>query len=392
MTMNDLRASLAIDYDGPLIDVPFLDLHGMHASMKDDILADVADLIDTSAFSNGPAVVEFEGEFARYCGTSSCVGVASGLDALRLALIAAGIEAGDEVIVPANTFIATVEAVTQAGGRPVLVDASENDYNLDPAAAEAAVTPRSRFLLPVHLYGQLADMRALGALARRHGLGVLEDACQAHGGERDGIRAGTSGFAAAFSFYPGKNLGAFGDAGGITTNDAELTRKIRSFGDHGRRAGTKHEHEYSGRNSRLDALQAAILSIKLKRLDKWNAARRAASDLYRTTLEGTDCRVLGVVPGSTPVHHLEVIRVSDRASVTSALDAHGIGWGLHYPIPCHHQDPFTRFAHGPYIVTERAAGQIVSVPMFPTITRREVERVCEILVAATQGSASGTGT
>jgi dTDP-4-amino-4,6-dideoxygalactose transaminase len=236
----------------------------------------------------------------------------------------------------------------------------------------------------------MPDMDAIAAVTRKAGIALIEDAAQAQGARWRDRRAGSFGHAAAFSFYPGKNLGAFGDAGGITTNDVELTRRIRSYADHGRVLGTKHQHGVSGRNSRLDALQAAILSVKLERLDAWNAQRRAAADYYRELLDGSDCRVLHADPQGTPVYHLEIVRVADREAVTNALDAHGIGWGLHYPIPCHQQDPFTRFAHGACIVTENAADEIVSVPMFPTITRREVERVCEILVAAGQGSARGT--
>jgi dTDP-4-amino-4,6-dideoxygalactose transaminase len=371
--------------------IPFLDLAGQHAEIADELDEAWAKVTSTNGFIGGAYVAAFEAEYAEYCQTAECIGVANGTDAIELILRGMGIGAGDEVIVPANTFVATVEAVVEVGATPVFVDVDESTLLVTAAHIEAAITSSTAAVMPVDLYGQMPDMDAISAVTTKAGIALIEDAAQAQGARWHDRRAGSIGHAGAFSFYPGKNLGAFGDAGGITTNDAQLTRKIRSFADHGRRAGTKHEHELSGCNSRLDALQAAILSIKLTRLDGWNAARRAASDLYRTLLDGTGCRVLGVLPGSTPVHHLEVIRVSDRAAVTAALDAHGIGWGLHYPIPCHHQSPFTRFAHGRYIITEKAAGEIVSVPMFPTITRREVERVCEILVAATQGSASGTG-
>ena len=370
--------------------IPFLDLAGQHAEISDELDEAWAKVTSTSGFIGGPYVAAFETEYAEYCQVAECIGVANGTDAISLILRGLAIGSGDEVILPANTFVATVEAVVEVGATPVFVDVDEGTLLVSAAHIEAAITPKTAAAIVVHLYGQMPDMDAISAVTAKAGIALVEDAAQAQGARWRDRRAGSFGIAGAFSFYPGKNLGAFGDAGGITTNDAELSRKIRSYGDHGRRAGTKHEHEYSGCNSRLDALQAAILSIKLKRLDAWNAARGAASDLYRSLLDGTNCRVLDVDPQSTPVHHLEVVRVADRESVVSALDAHGIGWGLHYPIPCHHQTPFTRFAHGPYIVTETAADQIVSVPMFPTITRREVERVCEILVAATQGSASGT--
>jgi dTDP-4-amino-4,6-dideoxygalactose transaminase len=273
----------------------------------------------------------------------------------------------------------------------VFVDVADNTLLVTAAHIEAAVTPRTAAAIVVHLYGQMPDMDAISAVTDKAGIVLIEDAAQAQGAAWRGRRAGSWGRAASFSFYPGKNLGAFGDAGAITTNDAELTKSIRSLGDHGRRLGTKHEHALSGVNSRLDALQAAILSIKLERLDEWNGRRRKAADSYRELLAGSDVRVLHNAPEATPIYHLEIVRVSDREAVTGALDAHGIGWGLHYPIPCHQQNPFTRFAQGPCMITENAAREILSVPMFPTITRREVERVCEILVAASQGSPSGTG-
>src|SRR5438552_346361 len=213
--------------------VPFLDLAPSHEGLKADLLGAISDLIDTGAFTNGPAVAEFERAFAAYCGTAYCVGTASGLDALRLGLLAAQIAPGDEVVVPAMTFVATLEAVTQAGGRPVIADVRHDDYGLDPAAAEAALSPRTRFLLPVHLYGQLADMHGLRAVASTHGLRVLEDACQAHGAERDGLRAGAAGDVAAFSFYPGKNLGAFGDGGAVVTDDEHIAARIRAAGSGG---------------------------------------------------------------------------------------------------------------------------------------------------------------
>ena len=371
--------------------IPFLDLAGQHAEIADELDEAWAKVTSTNGFIGGPYVAAFEAEYAEFCQTSECIGVANGTDAISLILRGLGIGSGDEVIVPANTFVATIEAIVEVGATPVFVDVDDHTLLVTAEHIEAAVTPRTVAAIVVHLYGSVPDMDAITAVTSKAKIALIEDGAQAQGARWLDRRTGSFGHAAAFSFYPGKNLGAFGDAGAITTSDADLARRIRSFGDHGRRAGTKHEHEYSGVNSRLDALQAAILSIKLKRLDAWNASRRAAADLYRTLLDGTGCRVLGIDPRSTPVHHLEIVRVADRGRVTAALDTHGIGWGLHYPIPCHHQTPFTRFAHGQYIVTETAAQEIVSVPMFPTITRREVERVCEILVAATQGSASGTG-
>jgi dTDP-4-amino-4,6-dideoxygalactose transaminase len=372
MKTNDLRPSMTIDR----VEVPFLDLHGMHAGIKAEILADMADLIETSAFSNGPAVAEFERAFAQFCGTSTCVGVASGLDALRLALIAAGIEPGDEVIVPANTFIATVEAVTQAGGRPVLADVSDHDYNLDPAAVEAAVTPRTRFLLPVHLYGQLADMDALRPLADRHGLKILEDACQAHGAERDGVRAGTGGFAAAFSFYPGKNLGAMGDAGALVTDDADLAARVRMLREHGQ--SRKYEHDVPGYTARLDTLQALVLLRKLPLLAGWNDERRAAARLYADVLEGVGDLVLPAsARGSDPVWHLFVVRTADPAALAASLGERGISTGRHYPTSIHLTGAYAHLGYGPgdFPIAEGLAREVVSLPVFPGITEAQIDAV-----------------
>jgi dTDP-4-amino-4,6-dideoxygalactose transaminase len=376
MTLNELQTPSAIGAPRRSVAVPFLDLLEVHASIKDAVLADVAQLIDTSAFCNGPAVAQFEGEFARFCGTTSCVGVASGLDALRLCLVAAGLEPGDEVIVPANTFIATVEAVTQAGGQPVLADASEGDYNLDPSAAAAAVTPRSRFLLPVHLYGQLADMRALGALAERHGLQILEDACQAHGAVRDGVRAGRAGLAAAFSFYPGKNLGAMGDAGALVTDDAELATLMRALREHGQRR--KYEHDVAGYTSRLDTLQALVLLRKLPRLPDYNEERRMAARFYGDALGGVGDLVLPPCPpGSDPVWHLFVVRTADPDALAASLRERGIGTGRHYPVPIHLTGAYAGLGYGPgdFPVAERLAREVLSLPIFPGISEAQLEAV-----------------
>ena len=375
----------------PTDDIPFLDLAAQHAEIADELDEAWAKVTSTSGFIGGAYVAAFESEYAAYCQTAECVGVANGTDALELILTGLGIGPGDEVIVPANTFVATVEAVVAARATPVFVDVDDDTLVVTAAHVEAAITPRTAAAMVVHLYGQMPDMDAIGEVTRRKGIALIEDAAQAQGARWGDRPAGSFGVAAGFSFYPGKNLGAFGDAGAITTSDPVLTRKIRGIADHGRRLGTRHEHDISGRNSRLDALQAAILSIKLTKLDGWNAKRRAAADHYRELLDATNCRVLHVDPRSTPVHHLGIVRVQDRDRVVSALDAHGIGWGLHYPIPAHLQTPFVQYATTACPVTEQAAGEIVSVPMFPTITRREVERVCEVLIDATQGSVRGTG-
>jgi dTDP-4-amino-4,6-dideoxygalactose transaminase len=371
-------------------DVPFLDLAAQHAEIAVELDEAWAKITAANSFIGGSYVGDFESEFADFCGVKECVGVANGTDALELILRGLDLREGDEVIVPANTFVATVEAIVAVGSTPVFVDVEDDTLLVAAANIEAAITERTAAAIAVHLYGQMPDMDAISEVTERAGIALVEDAAQAHGARWLDKRAGSFGAAAAFSFYPGKNLGAFGDAGAITTSDTELSERIRSLADHGRRMGTRHEHDLSGRNSRLDALQAAVLSIKLRRLDDWNASRRAAADLYRKLLDATNCRVLHSDPRSTPVHHLEIVRVPQRDQVLSALDAQGIGWGLHYPIPSHQQTPFEQFARTPQPVTEAAAGEIVSVPMFPTITPHEVERVCEVLLDATQGSASGT--
>ena len=266
------------------IAVPFVDLGRLNEPIRAEFLEAVAGLVDSGAFVNGPAVGSFERAFASYCGTGEAVGVASGLDALRLALLAGGIQPGDEVIVPAQTFVATLEAVTQAGGTPVPADIGPLDYNLDPAAAEAAVTSRTRFLLPVHLYGQMADMQSLRSVADRAGLAIVEDACQAHGAERDGLRAGGGGLAGAFSFYPAKNLGAMGDAGALTTDDENLAEAVRALREHGQRR--KYHHDLEGYTARLDTIQAIVLELKLRLLDGWNEERRAAAQRSRRGARG----------------------------------------------------------------------------------------------------------
>jgi dTDP-4-amino-4,6-dideoxygalactose transaminase len=294
----------------PAVAVPFLDLAAIHAPLKERVLHEFGELIDSGAFTGGPAVRAFEDAFASYCRAPVCVGVASGLDALRLGLLASGLEPGDEVVIPAGTFVATAEAVTQAGGMPVLADISEADYCLDAEAAAAAISDRTRSVMPVHLYGQLADMCALSSVAARAGVSILEDACQAHGAERDGVRAGSSGHAAAFSFYPGKNLGAAGDAGALVTGDADLAARMRALREHGQTA--KYVHAFEGWTARLDTIQAIFLSNKLPLLDDWNEQRRAAAAFYGGVLRGVGDLKLPPVPhGSDPVWHLYVVRTAD---------------------------------------------------------------------------------
>jgi dTDP-4-amino-4,6-dideoxygalactose transaminase len=358
--------------------VPFLDLGPAHRVIKEELLADFAALIETGAFSNGPAVREFEAAFAAFCGVRRCVGTASGLDALRLALIAAGLEPGDEVVLPAMTFVATAEAVTQAGGRPVLADISEADYNLDVDATADAVTERTRFLLPVHLYGQLADMRALAALAAAEGLQIVEDACQAHGASREGIGAGTLGLASAFSFYPGKNLGAFGDAGALVTDCDELDGHVRALREHGQRA--KYVHVTEGYTARLDTIQAIALLRKLPYLTKWTEQRVAIAAAYDRLLDGVGDLVLPpVAPGSYPVWHLYVVRTGDPAALGAFLTDRGIATGRHYPTPVHLTPAYRRLGYrqGEFPVAEKLGHGCLSLPLFPGMTQSQVEVVAE---------------
>lgn len=366
--------------------VPFLDLGAIHSDLKDDLLESFAALIDSGAFINGPQVREFEEAFATYVGTTEAIGLASGLDALRLGLLAMGIEPGDEVLVPANTFVATLEAVTQAGGVPVPVDMSETDWNIDVAAAEAALGEKTRFLLPVHLYGQMADIRALVTLADRHHLAVLEDACQAHGATRDGFAAGTLGAAAAFSFYPGKNLGAFGDAGALTTNNAALADTVRALREHGQRA--KYQHEREGWTGRLDTIQAIVLSAKLARLDGWNEERRVIARHYLERLAGVgDLELPPVAADSEPVWHLFVVRTADPAALAEALNARGIASGRHYPDAVHLTEAYRGLGYerGAFPVAERHADRVLSLPIFPGMTIEAADAVVAAVLAFFDG-------
>ena len=379
-------ALVSTDVSATNTPVGFLELSHVHEGLREAILADVAALIDSNAYTNGPAVAEFEAAFAGYCNVAHCVGVGSGLDALRLGLIAGGLEPGDEVLVPANTFIATVEAVTQAGAVPVFVDASETDWNIDVAAAEDAISERTRVVMPVHLYGQLADMRALLGLGERHGLRVFEDAAQAHGGTRDGLVAGSSGFAGAFSFYPGKNLGAMGDAGALVTNDPALADSVRKLREHGQ--ASKYRHELEGFTSRLDTIQATVLLRKLPLLDEWNEARRAAAAVYSEELAGVgDLRLPPVPDGSDPVWHLYVIRTADPERLAEFLRERGIGTGRHYPQPPHLSPAYERlgYAPGAFPVAEALAHEGLSLPIFPGISEAQLAAVVAAVGAYFRG-------
>ena len=328
------------------------------------------------AFINGRAVQDFEEAFASWTGRSECIGVASGLDALRLGLAALDIGPGDEVLVPAMTFVATFEAVAQVGATPVPVDVRADDFGLDAAAVDAAVTPRTRALVPVHLYGQMADSQQLEKVAKGHGLHVLEDACQAHGAERDGRHAGGWGQAAAFSFYPSKNLGAMGDAGALVTDDAGLAKRVRALRQHGETS--RYRSHYVGYTARLDTLQAVVLSHKLPLVEGWNEQRREVAAAYTEALSGVgDLRLPKSVPGSLHVWHLYALRTADPASLADYLTRRGIAFGRHYPEPPHLSAAFASLGYGAgaFPIAEAIAAETLSLPLYPGITHAQIGAV-----------------
>ena len=355
--------------------IPFVDLKAQYRLLAPEIDQAIHEVVSRADFVLGEAVEKFEEEFASYVGTRHAIGVGSGLAALELALRAYNIGPGDEVITAANTYIATVLAILAVGARPVLADADPATYNLSPAALEAAITPRTRAVMPVHLYGQPVDLDAILATAERHHLLVIEDAAQAHGARYRGKRVGGFGQAAGFSFYPGKNLGAYGDGGLVTTNDDQIAEKIRRLRNYGQRV--KYYHDVVGTNSRLDTLQAAILRVKLKYLDQWNASRRQHAAAYHRLLEGLPVLRPSTAAQAEHIYHLYVIQTDGRDHLRSALQAEGIETGIHYPVPIHLQAACANLGYGEgrFPVTEAAAGRIVSLPMFAELTEQQIERV-----------------
>ena len=363
--------------------IPLVDLPSQYRAIQDEVDAVIRDVAARGAFILGPETRAFEEAFAAYCGARHGVGVGSGTDALLLALRALDLKPGDEVIVPAMTFIATAATVLHAGGRPVFVDVRPDDLQIDVPSVEAAITPRTRGLLPVHLYGTMADVSALRLIADRRELWLLEDAAQAHGASRDGHRAGSVGVAGCFSFYPGKNLGAYGDAGMVVTDDAALAERLRLLRDHGQRA--KYEHVLVGYCSRLDNLQAAVLGVKLRHLDKWNAARGRAAAVY-DSLIGNRLPRIGSARRDGSVHHVYAVRVAaeQRDRVLAELRAQGIEAGIHYPDPVHRLEAFRALRYGDLRlpVSEQAGRELLSLPLYPEITAAQQERVVDTLFAA----------
>jgi dTDP-4-amino-4,6-dideoxygalactose transaminase len=359
--------------------VPFMDLKLQYQALASEIDEAIASVIDSSAFILGSEVSRFEEAFAAYCETDYAIGVDSGTSALELALRAFGIGPGDEVITAANTFIATALAISFTGATPVLVDVDPQTYNMDPDELPEAITSNTKAIIPVHLYGQPADMDPIMAIARQHGLIVIEDACQAHGATYHGERVGSLGDAAAFSFYPAKNLGAFGDAGIVVTNDDKVAETIRMLRNVGQKR--KYHHEVKGFNHRLDSLQAAVLRVKLAYLDEWNAARRQHAEQYTQLFAGSQVVAPYTADYAEHVFHLYVVRVEDRDGLRKYLADMQIFTGIHYPIPIHLQPAYEELGYelGDFPVTEKYAGQILSLPMFPEMMAAQVQVVADAM-------------
>lgn len=369
--------------------VPFLDLKAHHDPIRDEVMTAINQVVDANAFAGGPFVARFEEAYAKYCGTKFCVGVASGTDSLWFSLLALGVGAGHEVITVPMTFMATAEAITYAGAKPVFVDIDPRTYTIDVAKIEAAITPRTRAIMPVHLFGQCADMDPIMALARRHNLRVIEDAAQAQGALYQGRKAGSIGDAGSFSFYPGKNLGAWGEAGAVTINDAGLRERLQMFREHGQQK--KYYHDVIGWNGRMDGLQGAVLSVKLKYLDQANAGRRRAAARYDELLAGTPGLVLPVEADyGRSIYHIYAVRVEQRAAIMQRLGERGIGCGIHYPVPVHLQKAYASLGYGAgdFPVSEACADSFLSLPMFPELTDAQIETVAAELKAALPSPAS----
>ncbi|HEV2881593.1 MAG TPA: DegT/DnrJ/EryC1/StrS family aminotransferase [Pyrinomonadaceae bacterium] len=370
--------------------VPFVDLQAQYRAIKREVDEAIGRVVESAAFILGREVEAFESAFAEYLGAKFCVGVNSGTAAIQLAVTACGVGAGDEVIVPANTFFATAEAVSTAGATPVFVDADPVSYTIDVNKIEAAINARTRAIIPVHLYGQAADLDPIFEIAARHNLSVIEDAAQAHGSLYKGRRVGALGRANCFSFYPGKNLGAYGEGGAVVTDDAEVARRVRLLRDHG--SEHKYRHDIIGYNFRLEGIQGAVLNVKLKYLDGWNELRRAHAARYRELLSGLsggdgDGASALTLPRELPyarhIYHLYVVQTDERDALQQHLTAAGIQTGIHYPVPVHLQPAYASLGHraGDFPVAERQAARVLSLPMFPELTGEQIERVAEVVRA-----------
>jgi dTDP-4-amino-4,6-dideoxygalactose transaminase len=368
--------------------VPFLDLQAQYQTIRTEIAGAINGVLESGSFAGGPFVTKFEEEFASFCGCRHAIGVGSGTDALWLALLALGVGSGDEVITVPSTFIATTEAITYTGAKPVFVDIEEPTYTMNPELFEAAITPRTKAVIPVHLFGQTARMDPIIAIAKRRGLFVVEDACQAHGAEYRRAMAGSMGHAGCFSFYPGKNLGAYGEAGAVVTHDDTLAHKIRMLRDHGQ--AKKYIHSLVGWNARMDGIQGAVLSVKLKYLHDANESRRARARLYARYLDGVEeIRVPAEADYGKHVYHIYALRVPERDAVLRRLTEKGVGCGIHYPVPLHLQEAYRAMGlgEGSFPVAEACAREFLSLPMFPELKQEQIEFVCGETVAAVREAA-----
>jgi dTDP-4-amino-4,6-dideoxygalactose transaminase len=357
------------------MNVPFVDLKTQFKNLEAEIRPEIDWVLENTAFVLGNKVGNFEEKFAAYCGRKHCVAVNSGTSALHLALLASGIKAGDEVITVPNTFIATAEAISYCGAKPVFVDIDPVSFNMDVSKIESAITEKTKFILPVHLYGQAVDMGPVLEIASKHNLKVVEDACQSHGSEYKGKRLPYSDIG-CFSFYPGKNLGAYGEGGAVVTDDEEVADKIRAFRDHGQTK--KYYHDYVGFNARMSGFQGAVLGVKLNHLDSWIDGRRKAAELYGSLLNGV-VEIPAESSGNKHVFHLYVIRVKEREKFMEFMSSKGVGVGIHYPIPLHMQKAYSSLGYkmGDFPVSEEIANEIVSLPMYPEISEEQVSYVCD---------------
>jgi len=366
------------------MNIPLVDLKKQYDSIKSEVDAAIKDVIEQTAFVGGPFVKAFEEAFARYCGVKHCVGVANGTDAIFIALRALGIGAGDEVITVANSFVATSEAIKMAGAQVVFVDSNPTTYTIDVSKIEAKITPKTKAIVPVHLYGQPADMDPILALAKKYGLRVVGDAAQAHGATYKGRPISQLADITCFSFYPGKNLGAYGDAGALVTNDETLAANARMFANHGRTK--KYDHDFEGVNSRLDGLQAAILSVKLRHLDEWTESRRRIAHRYNQALEGSGLVLPEELPDVRAVYHLYVVQVPEgkRDALQEYLTANGIGAGVHYPIALPYLQAYKHLGHGygDFPVSLKASGEILSLPLFPELTEEQQDYIVAKITSA----------
>ncbi len=375
--------------------IPFADLKGQYQSIKTEINSAVLGVLESSQFVLGREVAAFEESFAAYCGAKHAIGVNSGTSALHLALLAAGVGPGDEVITTPFTFVATVAAIYYTGARPVYVDIDPASFNMDPAGIESAITPRTKVILPVHLYGQSADMDPILDVARRHNLIVIEDAAQAHGAEYKGRRTGSMGDMACFSFYPGKNLGAYGEGGAVTTDNSEYLRTIRMLRDWG--SEEKYHHKFKGFNYRMEGIQGAILRVKLRHLEAWTEARRAHGMRYTSLLEDTGISVPRELPGRRHVYHVYAIRTAFRTVMQEHFQTAGVQYGIHYPVPVHLQEAYREkeWKEGSFPKAERAATEVFSLPMFAELTEAQIAMVCDVVrktdeASAREGVAAGS--